>query len=820
MPRRRPPREGLGVNNLIIFAVAILFLSCQVEAQQQQRPAVLQRHESPHEDPDALHRLEATTIRPQIETPHISERRKSTISINNNNKRINHDASAIATLAPAGYPAVSAPPARRSPTGGLTSLHIARSLEDWEVEDFVLLATVDGGLHARDRKTGKPIWNFNLNDPMVQTTFHRRDRSATQNGSNAQDFYTPSSIDDYIWIVEPSRDGSLYIYRPGGPDPGLIHTGLTMKKLVEELSPFADEDPAVTYTGSKQTQMMVIDARDGRILKHFGGPGPNVVKSSCLNPTGVLNMESGECSSSTFTIGRTEYKVDIGGMDGREIATLKFFEWTPNNYDLDLLEKYHTTLDNKYIYTSHDGGVIGFDHERSNTNEPGRLFKHKFESPVARVFDVAKPWGSEDNDANLILLPQPIPPIHMEDEVSRDRRASSIFLNHTVDGSWYAMSGTFYPMAVQGIGPARCEQQDWKEYGPSWDTLDDSEISRALVGLHSIDRGASERLLTINAPAPGDNRSENASTDHAPALRDDPSFLERIQLLPGIAVNSLLEFIKNPMLIILLIAVLGSNQRQLRTWVGRFGKNHTKLIESPVTADMPEAGPILPAEKTVKIPAVDGTADTPVVKIVEVHPTKGETHKEDGDPEDDNADWQKVSRKDSLDAPSLEDPAATPKKRARGRRGGVKHKKGNKERTASTDGSQDLKKVRDRAASVDASQAPNPPPTVDDAVRDAQKLGEQKQTLEPDTMTISNNPADISGPIIKIGALTVNTEKLIGTGSNGTMVFEGDFDGRAVAVKRMLIQFFDIASQETKLLRESDDHPNGELNISLLLNLC
>jgi serine/threonine-protein kinase/endoribonuclease IRE1 len=49
------------------------------------------------------------------------------------------------------------------------------------------------------------------------------------------------------------------------------------------------------------------------------------------------------------------------------------------------------------------------------------------------------------------------------------------------------------------------------------------------------------------------------------------------------------------------------------------------------------------------------------------------------------------------------------------------------------------------------------------------------------------------------------------------MVFEGKFDGREVAVKRMLIQFFDIASQETKLLRESDDHPNGMLSNMFLL---
>ncbi len=86
----------------------------------------------------------------------------------------------------------------------------------------------------------------------------------------------------------------------------------------------------------------------------------------------------------------------------------------------------------------------------------------------------------------------------------------------------------------------------------------------------------------------------------------------------------------------------------------------------------------------------------------------------------------------------------------------------------------------------------------------------QVTKLEPDIQTVSSDPQTISSSIIRIGALEVDTDKLIGTGSNGTMVFQGKFDGREVAVKRMLIQFFDIASQETKLLRESDDHPNGK----------
>lgn len=49
---------------------------------------------------------------------------------------------------------------------------------------------------------------------------------------------------------------------------------------------------------------------------------------------------------------------------------------------------------------------------------------------------------------------------------------------------------------------------------------------------------------------------------------------------------------------------------------------------------------------------------------------------------------------------------------------------------------------------------------------------------------------------------------LLGYGSHGTVVYKGEFDGRQVAVKRLLIDFYDIAFHEVKLLQESDDHPN------------
>lgn len=51
-------------------------------------------------------------------------------------------------------------------------------------------------------------------------------------------------------------------------------------------------------------------------------------------------------------------------------------------------------------------------------------------------------------------------------------------------------------------------------------------------------------------------------------------------------------------------------------------------------------------------------------------------------------------------------------------------------------------------------------------------------------------------------------EILAGYGSHGTIVLRGEFQGRAVAVKRLLKDFVTLATHEVALLQESDDHPN------------
>lgn len=59
----------------------------------------------------------------------------------------------------------------------------------------------------------------------------------------------------------------------------------------------------------------------------------------------------------------------------------------------------------------------------------------------------------------------------------------------------------------------------------------------------------------------------------------------------------------------------------------------------------------------------------------------------------------------------------------------------------------------------------------------------------------------------QIGKLFVSNKE-IGRGSNGTVVFEGSYDGRQVAVKRLLRSHNDIAEKETQNLIISDRDPN------------
>uniref|UniRef100_A0A8C4FCN3 Serine/threonine-protein kinase/endoribonuclease IRE1 n=1 Tax=Dicentrarchus labrax TaxID=13489 RepID=A0A8C4FCN3_DICLA len=61
---------------------------------------------------------------------------------------------------------------------------------------------------------------------------------------------------------------------------------------------------------------------------------------------------------------------------------------------------------------------------------------------------------------------------------------------------------------------------------------------------------------------------------------------------------------------------------------------------------------------------------------------------------------------------------------------------------------------------------------------------------------------------VQVGKISFTPTEVLGHGTAGTFVFRGTFDGRHVAVKRILPECFELAEREVQLLRESDTHPN------------
>lgn len=755
---------------------------------------------------------------------------------------VSDDASALATLAPEISVRAPNPPRPRLisssvGSGGLASPQSARSLEDWEVEDFVLLATVDGNLYATDRSSGRVIWTVEHERPMVQVVHHRQNRSLLD------DEYT--SLESYIWAIEPVNDGELYIWVPGPGEAGLVKTDLTMKKLVES-SPYESQtEPRLVYAGERKTSVLTLDAATGKVLKWFGSTDShvNTNNEACASaPHGFTDsVDGGECSSGRgiITLGRVEYTVGIYHTGGQKLATLQYAEWSPNNFDNDLLQQYRRSLDGRYITSQHDGKVYGFDLTRADRASGGSpIFANKFSSPVARVFDVARPWsgasGGAGENPELVLLPQPALPA--EDTKAAQMRSATIFLNQTEAGSWYAMSGKAYPLIVDAPR-AVASSVEMHDLHDIWENMDDRQVARALVGMHFLSSASGmaggpgrqmQPKLTLpdresnypplgeggDADDPMDPANPQPGVPVAENVDTEPRILQKVKSLPQQAAQSVVELFQNPILIVLLVVALFSNQSRLRRWYQT--KFHHKFVEESesVVDEHPPEGAVA---REVRPAAAEGddlvahaahqdpapVVDAPVGEGGDAQQQPGPGPERPEGPAVEGAPVAPVADGAPADGQDGGVVAETKKKNHRGRRGGVKHRKGNKKR----EGSQPL--VDDEAAAHAA--------TVDEVLDNTKRMAEPQRPLAPDIQTVSTDMQDVSMSVIKLGPnFTVDTNRELGIGSNGTTVYAGTFDGRDVAVKRMLVQFYEIASHETRLLRESDDHPNGGRNSFLL----
>lgn len=664
--------------------------------------------------------------------------------------RTSHSERALATLSPAeSDPAVRAPPAQRSSasTAGLTSRQPARSLQDWQVEEIILLATVDGSIHARDRTNFAPRWQLESDIPMVETLYHRNNKSVGDRDLEHE---------DPLWIVEPSQDGSIYMYNPASGIKGMQRLGFSVKQLAD-MSPWASEGfPAVVYTAEKKTNLYTIDAGTGNIMKMFSSAGSLTNSDrSCRRVNPLQSIEDEECERiGTLTLGRTEYIIGVQDRNtGEQITTLRYFEWAPNNRDQDLQRMYKNTMDNKYVYTKHDGTV--FRPARRHENRPASLH-HKFPSPVARVFDVIRPTEEPGDDVPLIVLPQPVPP--RITDFDEDDSTPSVFVNCTSSGSWFALSDDNYPEITHQAPFARC----YEDVALPGLPLAKREVKK-FIGVHPIESN-------LGIP----QRPEIGGTTY-PGL-DPPPQQSDVNLLPHPEPRTSAD--KSSALLAIIIVSVFVGLASLAWYGQRTGKLKLKIPsranEQPglqIAAADAQAAEVAPAVDSPMVRDAEPAQET-IFAHTRVRSDTSTTPPGAAEEEDD---FEHVEAGDAVPALEPVDAGETPKKKkaTRGRRGGKKQKE------------------KDAAAAE---------------ARAKKKSVQIAQPAEVISVAASESP-QVTGPL-QINSLIIHTDKVIGQGSCGTSVFEGAFEGRAVAVKRMLSQYYELASQEVSFLQQSDDHEN------------
>jgi serine/threonine-protein kinase/endoribonuclease IRE1 len=808
MPRpRRPP----GAGPALIFA--LLFIPSILVAAQQQQPL---EHHARNRSPSAGARVEHARIIPPHHHDHKpsrdgsvsdAERRQQYTPILAQNER------ALATKV-SSAPAISAVRARHG-AGAASGVLApsARSLNDWEVEDFVLLATVDGHIHARDRYNGEEIWEI-AGKPMLETIYN-----VSEGRVSLQD-------QPFVWIVEPREEGALYVLLPG-PYPVLQSLGLTVKQLTD-IAPYSSDDPElpVVYNVEKRTFMLNVDAATGLVKQSFSPSGTYGGKDdSCASS--VKNVFNERDCRGTFEIGQTEYTIIIHNKKTNEhVCTIKYAEWAANSRDIDLKSQYTRTMDDQYIYGRFNGEVFSYDHKRPRPAQRP-LFHQHLPYPVARVFDVARPANDDSAQAPLVLLPQPSGPKVVEE------KANQVWLNTTDSGAWYALSEINYPAVTDGAPAAPCYNENELL---SWDVTHSLPADeKTLVGVHVLDHRVHPASRFQAIAAPTQYQIDNGQVVTIPPTT---SPMERPTIDgPGEASVQAVPY-HFGYAELLGIAVLVAASISLGKWRGRPGKlapywdylaslmsKHTQAEKAnalpPVTAaSQPDVAPVKEAEVT--LPVADAVpSEQPIEQQIEhvaeklqllppFEPEMKEKKVVSFDIPEDEDDMAPLSRTTTIEqgSPSqdatltttnsntepsanaeageggLDDPSATPgtpkkKKTHRGKRGGRKLNKNQQ------------KDEEELGRIVDAAKQLDPSPT-----------------LHPDEMTLNGDDMQDVTNIKRIGKLTIDQDRLLGNGSGGTFVFEGKWNEREVAIKRMLPQYFGLAEQEVKLLQESDLHPN------------
>jgi len=667
------------------------------------------------------------------------------------------------------------------------------AVHDLELSNVLLVTSIDGALHGLDRSSGRQLWSLASStkykefEPLVSSTYDSR--SVEQLARDAMAHGDPTLIQALqstgLYIVEPSSGGDLYLLRipTGASHPQLEKLPFSLPDLVA-LSPFSlSSDDTRIFVAEKQTSLAELNVFTGSIRALYSS------RESASMTTGAHGSPSFTTADHSYEgdipddaalespwvyVGCTEYtlRVHVRGQP-HSMQTLHYRAYTPNKADQDVVLLWQQTMqpaDNRGILTSpQNSTLVCFDLRLARNPSkfttqpiPPVLWTSTLTTEAIDVFDVVfTPSPTSSLDAPLlrpVIVPHStgiLPAIL--DRQSRLRRSNSFadaFLGVSPQGSLFAMGSSRYPLV---------------EFADSAAVL---HPSKSMSG------------LPLSSPAAGLLRPwiGGYQVPQVPAANHIPQLGGSVAVpLLGAPPESSSTIWLTKRLVAQLLALLALVLILLRGVYLIWHESRPVLMSTAsLTFDDAKAlgAALSDSDETTASKPDDAHNPQVPAKDTESHSTE-------------------IAMETTGSTTDLANADNDPKKkrRRRGKRAGVAvsarqaRREGSQEATQdpstnitpSTSGAHNPVKVKPESVAL-------PPSTEAAASGTLEELGTLSESIQPRSLQIS--------------------DQVLGYGSSGTVVFRGTFQGRAVAVKRLLRDFVEMASKEVSLLQSADNHPN------------
>ncbi|QLQ80919.1 hypothetical protein HG537_0E02740 [Torulaspora globosa] len=629
-------------------------------------------------------------------------------------------------------------------------VHRERSLENLSLSNLLLATDLEGGLHAIDRENGKTLWSIDSSsfEPLIEITGRGN-----------------STMNETL-IVEPYNDGNIYYF---SPFQGVQKLPVTINQLVASSPMHLKTDIVVDklgtviqdekiYTGSRSTSMYTIDLLTGEIISAFGLGTKNKKYSRDKEMCFTSGFESTQCRNS-IVVGKSTYRLEIYSLDG--IAyNVSYSKWQQNSLDTHLATQNFLSQDGIYIAPFRDKTVLAI----SDDLKIARWISSTFPGIINGIFDIYQDETKGEN----VLVPHPLKSPY--EKLSNNEK---VYLDQNKHGTWFALSSYNFPSLVEVAPMSKYSLNDrWKT--PS--IFQNEDLTRtALQGVHELHdmrfqqifEGGREQNDVLSLPERNSPLLIDPPVDDAP----DPTSQKEKSIDRYISPDEL-EAYKLKVQEQIAQELLRKHKRSLLRKTGRFvyrvvESGFVLLFALFILLILQKFRIILPLPVLLEKFGLISTKD---VSLRDVEITNTGHDKMRGD---------NIGKKS--EATDMEGKVRTIV-----------------EPSVSTDTEQDvmLADMQDKNGTL----------AVDKRKRKRGARGGRKAKKK--LLAQENNQDDEDLELEhNLKTLTVS-DKILGYGSSGTVVFQGSFQGRPVAIKRMLLDFCDVASREIKLLTESDDHPN------------